>query len=242
MPAIRAAAPRLWLFDIDGTLVPQSADQMDAWVAAFRTTYSLAVTPPEIASHLGQTFAGVVQAVVADRGGQATASSIPQALAVYLAHVCDGLTARPATLLPGARDCLELLKRRGEWVGVVTGNFREEGDLKLRATGLLPLLDVVTYADLATSARAALVRRAVHTARARGFPNDLPEVVVVGDSVHDVTSAHSNGAVAIAVCTGTTPGERLATAGPNLLVGDLPELLFRLRRTEAPWLLSAHPA
>ena len=59
---------------------------------------------------------------------------------------------------------------------------------------------------------------------------------------HDVTGAHSNGAVAIAVCTGTTPGERLATAGPNLLVGDLPELLSRLRRTEVPWLLSAHPA
>ena len=241
MPGVRAAAPRLWLFDIDGTLVPQSADQLDAWVAVFRTSYSLAVTPAEIAPHLGQTFAGVVQAVVADRGGQATSPSIPQALAVYLAHVCAGLSAHPATLLPGARDCLEFLKQRGEWVGVVTGNFREEGDLKLRATGLLPLLDVVTYADLATPARAALVRRAARTARARGFPNDLPEVVVVGDSIHDVTSAHGNGAVAIAVCTGATPGERLATAGPDLLVSDLAELLSRLRRAEVPWLLSAHP-
>lgn len=242
MPDVRSVAPRLWLFDIDGTLVPQSADQLDAWVAVFRATYRLAVTPPEIAPHLGQTFAGVVQSVVADRRGPATTSSIHQALAVYLAHVCDALTAHPATLLPGARDCLELLKQRGEWIGVVTGNFREEGDLKLRGTGLLPLLDVVTYADLATPARAALVRRAVHSAQARGFPNDLSEVVVVGDSVHDVTSAHSNGAVAIAVCTGKTPSAGLAIARPHLLVGDLPELLSRLRRTEVPWLLSAHPA
>jgi phosphoglycolate phosphatase len=241
MPAVRPAAPRLWLFDIDGTLIPQSTDQLDAWVAAFRTTYNLAVTPSEIAPHLGQTFGEVVRAVVADRGGQVAAPSIPQALAVYLARVCDGLTARPPTVLPGARDCLELLKKRGEWVGVVTGNFREEGDLKLRATGLLPHLDVVIYADLATPARAALVRRAVRTARAQGFPHDLPEVVVVGDSVHDVTGAHSNGSVAIAVCTGTTPGACLATAKPNLLVADLPELLSRLRRTEVPWLLSAHP-
>lgn len=242
MPVVRAAAPHLWLFDIDGTLVPQSVDQLEAWVAAFHDVYGLAVTPTEIAPHLGQTFAGVVQTVVGDRGGPATAASIPQALAVYLAHVCAGLTARPASLLPGARDCLELLKQRGEWVGVVTGNFRDEGELKLRATGLLPLLDVVTYADLATPARADLVRRATHTARARGFPNDLPEVVVVGDSIHDVTSAHSNGAVAISVCTGASPGERLATAGPDLLVRDLPELLSRLRRAEVPWLLSAQPA
>lgn len=86
-----------------------------------------------------------------------------------------------------------------------------------------------------------MVRQAVHTARARGFPNDLPEVVVVGDSVHDVASALSNGAMAIAVCTGMTPSGRLLAAGPTLCVADLPELLFRLRRGEVPWLLSAHP-
>jgi phosphoglycolate phosphatase-like HAD superfamily hydrolase len=241
MADVRAAAPRLWLFDIDGTLIPQSADQLEAWVAVFREVYGVAVAPAEIAPHLGQTFAKVVQAVVADRGGRAVPSSLPQALAVYLTHVCDVLTRHPPALLPGARDCLEFLKQRGEWVGVVTGNFREEGDLKLRATGLLPLLDVVTYADLATPARAAMVRQAVQTARARGFPNDLPEVVVVGDSVHDVASALSNGAMAIAVCTGMTPSGRLLAAGPTLCVADLSQLLFRIRREGVPWLLSAHP-
>ena len=40
------AAPRLWLFDIDGTLVAQSADQLEAWVAVFRQEYALTVTTP----------------------------------------------------------------------------------------------------------------------------------------------------------------------------------------------------
>ncbi len=40
------AAPRLWRFDIDGTLVAQSADQLEAWVAVFRQEYALTVATP----------------------------------------------------------------------------------------------------------------------------------------------------------------------------------------------------
>ncbi len=236
------AAPRLWLFDIDGTLVTQSADQLDAWVAVFHEVYALAVTPPVIAPHLGQMFANVVQGVVTAHGGHAPPSSVPRALAVYLAHVRRGLALRPPALLPGARDCLEFLKRRGEWVGVVTGNFREEGEPKLQASELPSLLDVVIYADLVTPTREALVRQAVQAVRVRGFAGTLAETIVVGDSAHDVASARGTGALAVAVCTGATPRHRLAAAGPDLLVSDLTELLAKLRQQEAPWLLSTRLA
>ncbi len=236
------AAPRLWLFDIDGTLVAQSADQLEAWVAVFRQEYGLTVAPSGIAPHLGQMFAKVVRGVVAAHGGCVAAASIPRALAIYLTYVRRGIALHPPILLPGARACLAFLKRRGDWVGVVTGNFQEEGDPKLRATELSSLLDVVIYADLATPTRETLVRRAVQTARIRGFAGDLAEGIVVGDSLHDVASAREAGALAVAVSTGATPRDRLAAAGPDLLVADLTELLVKLRHRDVPWLLSVRSA
>ena len=45
--------------------------------------------------------------------------------------------------------------------------------------------------------------------------------VVIGDTEHDVTCAHSIGARSVATPTGVTPVETLRAAGPHLLVETL---------------------
>ncbi|MBI2114934.1 MAG: HAD hydrolase-like protein [candidate division NC10 bacterium] len=136
---------------------------------------------------------------------------------------------------------LHFLRARGDVVGIVTGNFAEEGEPKLAGVGLRDLLDVVVYADLATHARDALLRRALAAARARGFRGDFADTVVVGDSVHDIRSARRTGALAIAVGTGLTPPDLLVGARPDLLVHDLPCLLATLRQDGVRWVPSARP-
>lgn len=232
-------AARLWLFDIDGTLVAPSKDQLHAWVAAFHEVFGLDVPPAAITGQLGQTFAEIVGAVVRAHGRPDPSPRLHEALAAYTRHVRDGLASRPARLLPGARELLEFLKGQGNPVGVVTGNFAEEGEPKLVGVGLRRLLDLAVYADLATPARDSLIRQALVSARALGFQGDYADTVVVGDSVHDVASARRTGAVAIAVCTGLTPREALAAAGPDLLVPGLPDLLATLRGTGVRWNPSA---
>lgn len=234
-----ADACRLWLFDVDGTLVAPSDDQLHAWVGTFREVFGLEATAVAIAPHLGRTFAEIVHAVVGAHGRSVLPSRIPEALTAYTRHVRAVLAARPARLLPGARELLDFLKGRGDVVGVVTGNFPEEGEPKLEGVGLRGALDLVVYADLATPARDALLRQALNAARARGFRGDFADTVVVGDSVHDIASAHRTGALAIAVCTGLTPPDILAASGPDLLVRDLSGLLSTLRRTGAPWVPTA---
>lgn len=223
-------AARLWLFDIDGTLIAPSEDQVNAWRAAFREAFGLEVSPATILPRLGLTFAEVVRAVAGAHGESVPEGHIQQALATYLRHVREALARRPATLLAGVRELLDFLKGRGEMVGVVTGNFLEEGEPKLTGVSLRGLLDLVVYADLATPARDSLLRQALTAAHARGFPGDFPDTVVVGDSVHDIQGARRTGALAVAVCTGVTPRQLLMAAGPDLLVPDLLDLLTRLRQ------------
>lgn len=239
MPDVLSHTRRLWLFDIDGTLVAPSEDQLNAWVTTFREIFGFEAAPATITPHLGLTFAGVVSAVARIHGQAVPLSRIPEALAVYTRHVREALAVRPARLLPGVRELLDFLKeQRGDVVGVVTGNFAEEGEPKLAGVGLRRLLDVVVYSNLATPARDNLIRQALNAARTLGFPGGFSDTVVVGDSVHDVKSAHRTGAVAIAVCTGLTPPDRLREAGPDLLVPDLADFLARLRHAGAAWVPS----
>lgn len=241
MPDAVSGTARLWLFDIDGTLVAPSEDQLDAWVATFREVFGLELAPAAIIAHLGQTFAEIVGAVIGAEGQPVPSPRIPEALAAYTRHVREALAVRTGQLLPGARELLRFLRARGEMVGVVTGNFAEEGEPKLKGVGLRDLLDVVVYADLATPARDALLRRALAVARARGFRGDFADTVVVGDSVYDIASARRTGALAIAVCTGLTPPDLLVAARPDHLVPDLPSLLVTLRQDGVRWVPSARP-
>jgi|GEM_PF-1721553 len=236
MGDVLSPARKLWLFDLDGTLVSPSEDQLHAWVTAFRDVFGIEAAPAAITPHLGLTFAGVVGAVANALGRTAPSSRIPEALAVYTRHVQEGLARRPARLLPAARELLQFLRQeRGDLVGVITGNFPGEGEPKLAGAGLRPLLDVVVFSDFATSGRDSLIRRALHGARRLGFSGGLPDTLVVGDSVHDVESGRRLGAVSVAVCTGLTPPDRLRGAKPDLVVPDLAGLLSNLRHAGAAW-------
>ncbi len=55
-----------------------------------------------------------------------------------------------------------------------------------------------------------------------------PEVVIVGDSIHDVLCGRDLGVRAVAVATGRTPPERLAEAGPHALLPDFSDTRARL--------------
>jgi len=228
MPASESVPQALWLFDIDGTLVEQSAEQLAAWTAALRSAFGVEVPPEAVTPHLGGMFAEVVRAVLRPLGRDASAGAIERALAAYLAHVRGALAVRPPRALPGGHELVLALRKRGHRVGVVTGNFADEGEPKLAAVGVRHLLDLAVYADLTVVAREDLVRRALALARAQGFEGGFADTVVVGDSVHDVQSARRTGARAVAVCTGVAPRAALTAAGPDALHPDLSALLRAL--------------
>ncbi|ADP80539.1 HAD family hydrolase [Pseudofrankia inefficax] len=136
------------------------------------------------------------------------------------------LTAR-GVVLPGALEALvALADRPGLWQSVLTGNTRAVAAIKLEAFGLDPYLDLSLGAFGDDHAdRAALVDIALERARHRLGEVIAPrDVLLVGDTVNDVTAAQVSGARLVAVTTGRYSEADLRAAGAETILASLTEL------------------
>lgn len=145
-------------------------------------------------------------------------------LDAYIPHLQAALVEVEGSLMPGVAGVLDALAARDDVVmGLGTGNFRRGGELKLRHYGLdgyfpgfvggfgedSPLRDEVI--------RAGIER--LSDGRANGS-----RVVVIGDTPHDITAAHSNGAFAFGVATGRNPVEELLSHGAHVALESLADV------------------
>ncbi len=126
--------------------------------------------------------------------------------------------------MPGVREVLSHLGDRPDIVQtLVTGNVPEVAAMKISAFGLSGSFDAeVGGYGTDDSVRATLVRRSLERAQAKYAEPFLP--VVIGDTVHDVTAALANDAIAIAVATGATPAAELTAAGAHVVLPNLSDL------------------
>ena len=107
-------------------------------------------------------------------------------------------------------------------VGLLTGNLNTTAPVKLRAAGFDPaLFHVGAYGSDAPS-RDGLPAFAVERARAfAGVNFEGKRVVIVGDTVADVTCGLGIGARHIGVLTGPHTRERLEEHNPDYIFSDL---------------------
>ena len=104
-------------------------------------------------------------------------------------------------------------------LAVATGNVRRGAHIKLLHAGLVEHFDLDRTGGYGcdSAVRAELVARAVE----RATCGDGDHVVVVGDTVHDVTAALSVGARCVAVTTGGIAAATLLAAGADIVLEDL---------------------
>lgn len=108
--------------------------------------------------------------------------------------------------------------------GVLTANLRSVAKVKLEEFGLAHLVDweVSAFGDDHAD-RAELVTFARDRARhLRPFAHD--EVVLIGDTPHDVYAATKAGVGLVAVATGRSTAEELRAAGADEVMPDLNDL------------------
>ena len=134
------------------------------------------------------------------------------------------LFAEQGALMPGVRAVLDRLGRDPNVVQtLVTGNVPEVAAAKVAAFGLSHAFDAeVGGYGTDDSARATLVRRCRERAETKYGETFQP--VVIGDTVHDVTAALANNAVAIGVATGATTIAELTRAGAHTVLVDLSDV------------------
>lgn len=202
----------LYLFDIDGTLLSARGSGRGAFDAVMLAQHGVANASEGI-RYGGKTDPGIIDEIFAARLGRApTAGERAAFLDAYLPRLRDMLQGG-VDVLPGVPEALAFLQGKAT-IGVATGNIREGAEAKLAAAGLGPFAIGGYGCD--SHLRAELVAKAID----RAGPHD--EVIVVGDTIHDISAARACGATVIAVATGADTADKLAHA--DVVMQTLEEL------------------
>lgn len=219
-------ARKLLLFDLDGTLLLSSGAGKRAMERAGKKVFGAGF------SLAGIRIAGGLDPLIIRKALVAMGSTLDEQAhrefrSVYTEELTDELATADTYSLPGVAALLTRLADTPHVaVGLLTGNYRETGRLKLTRAGLDPDgFSPTIWGDQAPT-RPGLVKKAL----AHSSHLQPDQVVVIGDTPHDVDCAKVNDCKSVAVATGSFTVEELSDAGADLALFDLsdPEPLLRL--------------
>jgi len=215
---------KLVLFDIDGTLVLTGGAGLRAMnkACAELVGHAEALAGIPVA---GRTDRVILSDVVQRIGRELDEPLLEHLRDRYLAHLAEEIQhpgRGPRGVMPGIRPLLDTLRERDDvFLGLLTGNFEEGARIKLEHFDLWKYFRCGAYADDAAD-RNALVPFALQRARGCGLPEVGPrDILVVGDTPHDVACARAVGAVAVGVATGGFTTAQLDESGADVVFEDL---------------------
>src|SRR5262245_2396117 len=182
---------------------------------------------PEKTSFVGKTDPQIARELLTRHGigGEDLAPAVLETIRLYLGYFERDLPkAREARLLPGVEPLLLALARRSDVrTALLTGNVERGARLKLGHFDLTSFFDFRLSAFGSDHAdRYRLPAMALERARAVLGPEvSGDQLVIIGDSEHDVLCGRGVGARSVAVSTGWTAAETLRSLGPDALLTDL---------------------
>jgi phosphoglycolate phosphatase len=223
---------RIFLFDIDGTLIRAGGVGRRAMTRAFVARFGIE-DPFADFDLFGRTDLSIVTDIVRARLGRSPeADEIAPFFSTYLEALEEEMRAPEGyEVLPGTREIVEHLHTQPDaLLGLGTGNLEAGARLKLAPTGYADRFRFGGFGEDGAD-RAALLARGVERAyEVHGVrPSGPREVWVVGDSVRDVQAAHAIGATAVAITTGWQDRDTLAAERPRHLLSDMLGLMNLLR-------------
>ena len=212
------------LFDIDGTLIQTGG----AGQVAFAQTFADKFDVPQLSSDV--SFAG--------RSDRAIALDLMEAHGIgvteqhwqtfregYAERLPAALASCVGRVLPGVESLIAKLQHRGDvLIGLLTGNLRQTAELKLDYYGLWGPFGFGGFGDAHLNRNdiaSTAVQQAWDNHSGPVGPEAEATIVVIGDTPHDITCAHSVDARAVAVSTGGASADELQELAPELLVESL---------------------
>lgn len=222
---------KLLLFDIDGTILMTHGVGRRAVERALTALAGRPITAKGV-SFSGKTDPQILREVLLANGVAAAeaAAMLNDAIVAYSEAMQDLLVPERVQLLEGVRPLLEHLHTHPDvHLALLTGNVEPMAYLKLQAVGLDHHFAFGAFgsdhADRPELPPIAIRRAWEHT----GHQFHGPDVVIIGDTEHDIHCGRGVGAFSVAVCTGHFPREHLAAFGPDVLLDDLTDAALFVR-------------
>lgn len=208
--------PRVLLFDIDNTLLYTRGAGSHAMNAAFSEMFGVADGFARV-EFSGRTDRWILQSGLTAHGID---GDVEQHLAAftqrYYSLLPGSIAERDGYLMPGFPELLAALRDAGAALGLATGNFSEAATIKLRAHGIDGYFQGGGFGEVSLE-RADVVAAAIRNVANGAAPTDI---LVIGDTPHDITAALANGVVAVGVATGTFSTDELSAAGAHSAFQD----------------------
>ncbi len=217
-------ALKLFLFDLDGTLVSTGGAGMRALGHAFKHLYNAPDAHKRV-NPSGKTdpaiFREIVRALL-DR--DALPDELTQIAEVYLHHLEIEMKTSNTRSLRGVEDFVKtVLGRSNILAGLGTGNLERGARLKLAPTALHNVFGFGGFGSDAEDRAEVLKfghRRAVQNA---GRDIAAEAVFIIGDTLLDVAAAKRAGFRSVAVASGIVSFDELKAGAPDFLLRDLTE-------------------
>ena len=204
----------LVVFDWDGTLMDSTHSIVAAIQGACRDM-NLPVPPAENASWvIGLSLESALRSAVPELQDD----DVPAFLARYRVHYL--LRDPELKLFDGAGELLASLAGMGVMLAVATGKSRVGLDRALQATGLTGVFDATRCADETFSKpHPAMLLELMET-----LSVEPEQVVMIGDTSHDMQMAANAGVDAVAVSYGAHAIAELRACAPSALVDNVTAL------------------
>lgn len=214
---------KLVLFDIDGTLLKVEGVSRNALIDSLQSVYG---TSGSAQTH---DFAGKLDSVIicevmraAGLGDEDIKRGFQDVKATYIRLFKARVTPAHIKLMAGIAQLLERLSQRSDVaLGLLTGNFEESGRHKVALPNLNHYFPFGAFADDAET-RNELPPIAVERAFAyTGTRFKGKDVVIIGDTPHDINCAKVLDSKAIAVATGFYAESQLKAYSPDYVFSNL---------------------
>jgi phosphoglycolate phosphatase len=211
------------LFDIDGTLLLSGGAGKVAMERSFETVWGIHEGLRNIPL-MGRTDPAIVLQVLRENGVPPADSEIDKFREYYFWYLEEelGLDRPGKSLCPGVLPLLSALNETHDVeLGLLTGNWRYGGLLKLRHFGIDGFFRIGAFADDSMT-RNDLVPIAMERFQQAHGVRPAPEsVFVIGDTPFDIQCGKPHGVRTIAVATGVHAAADLMAESPDFFFPDL---------------------
>jgi phosphoglycolate phosphatase-like HAD superfamily hydrolase len=219
---------KLILFDIDGTLVRTGGAGIEAFRRVFATEFG-ATDGFEKLKFAGRTDLGLVREFFEYHKIPMTPENLERFFEHYV-FLLDYILEQGAPWpCRGVQEFIAALRKlpKPPMIGLLTGNIRLGAEIKLRHCGLWDPFEMGAFADDNEDRNLIAAAAKARGSRLLGTTLRGEEIVVIGDTAHDIRCGRYIGARVLAVGTGGATLDELKSHQPDWAVEDLTHLTAR---------------